>query len=274
LNGNGLVALVPSHTSIAGPSVTASNDQGVFFGAPGALQLIAREGDPALGAPAGAILGLGTTSRAATNEADQILWDAKIVGGGTGVWLSTQSATELLIRRDDRIEYAPGLTQLVAGIDLLQSGSTQSGSLPSINDQGHAVLRANNNSGETRLFIIPALPSSIEVQIDIKPGSDPNCFNVNGHGVIPVAILGTSTFDVTLVDTSGLLFGGLAVRVRGNKGPLCSFEDSDGDTILDLVCHFEDDSTNWIPGDGVATLIGTLLDGTAFEGTDSICMVP
>jgi hypothetical protein len=31
-----------------------------------------------------------------------------------------------------------------------------------------------------------------EVGIDIKPGSDPNCFNINGHGVIPVAILGSS----------------------------------------------------------------------------------
>ena len=78
--------------------------------------------------------------------------------------------------------------------------------------------------------------------------------------MIPVAILGSSTFDVTLVDTSTLLFGGLEVRVRGNKGPLCNFEDSDGDTILDLVCHFEDNSTNWAPGDGDATITGTLLD--------------
>jgi len=114
----------------------------------------------------------------------------------------------------------------------------------------------------------------IEVAIDIKPGSDPNCFNVNGHGVIPVAILGSSTFDVTLVDTGNLLFGGLEVRVRGNKGPLCSLEDSNGDLMLDLVCHFEDDAANWSPGDSDATLTGTLLDSTQFEGTDSICVVP
>ena len=115
----------------------------------------------------------------------------------------------------------------------------------------------------------------VTIAIDIKPGSDPNCFNANGHGVIPVAILGSSTFDVTLVDLSTLSFGGLEVRVRGNKGPLCNFEDSDGDTILDLVCHFEDDSTNWAPGDGDATITGTLLDGiTEFEGTDTICVVP
>jgi probable HAF family extracellular repeat protein len=118
-------------------------------------------------------------------------------------------------------------------------------------------------------------PAALSVVIDIKPGSDPNCFNANGHGVIPVAILGSSTFDVTLVDLSTLSFGGLEVRVRGNKGPLCNFEDSDGDTILDLVCHFEDDPTNWAPGDGDATLTGTLIDGTTeFVGTDTICVVP
>jgi hypothetical protein len=111
-----------------------------------------------------------------------------------------------------------------------------------------------------------------QVDIDIKPGSDPNCFNINGHGVIPVAILGSSTFDVMLVNLSSLSFGGLEVRVRGNRGPLCNFEDSDGDTILDLVCHFEDDAGSWTPGGGDATLSGELFDGTKFEGTDSICV--
>lgn len=130
----------------------------------------------------------------------------------------------------------------------------------------------NTAIGQFLVKTVSAVPQP--VTIDIKPGSDPNCFNANGHGVIPVAILGSGTFDVTLVDTSSLSFGGLEVRVRGNKGPLCNFEDSDGDNILDLVCHYEDDSMNWAPGDGQATLTGMLLDSTEFEGADSICVVP
>jgi hypothetical protein len=43
---------------------------------------------------------------------------------------------------------------------------------------------------------------------------------------------------------------------------------------MGVVCHFEDDSVNWLPGDGEATLTGTLLDGTEFEGTDTICVSP
>lgn len=115
---------------------------------------------------------------------------------------------------------------------------------------------------------------AIPVIIDIKPGSDPNCFNVNGHGVIPVAILGSDYFDVTTIDQTSLLFGGLEVRVRGNKGPLCHLEDSNVDGLLDLVCQFEDNSDYWTPGDGDATLTGDLYDSTEFEGTDSICVVP
>jgi hypothetical protein len=114
----------------------------------------------------------------------------------------------------------------------------------------------------------------IRVAIDVKPGSDPNCFNNNGHGVIPVAILGTTDFDVTQVDLESLLFDGLEVRVRGNRGPQCSFEDSNADIYLDLVCHFEDEPNNWLVGDTTATLVGTLLDNTPFIGTDSICIRP
>ena len=114
----------------------------------------------------------------------------------------------------------------------------------------------------------------IPAAIDIKPGSDPNCFNANGHGVIPVAILGSDSFDVTEIAQDSLSFGGLEVQVRGNKGPLCQVDYSDGDEYLDLVCQFEDNSDSWSPGEGEATLTGSFNGGGDFEGTDSICIVP
>jgi hypothetical protein len=116
--------------------------------------------------------------------------------------------------------------------------------------------------------------SHLDVEIDIKPGSDPNCFNINGHGVIPVAILGSAEFKVDDIDLISLDFAGLSLRVRGNRGPMCSIEDSNGDPYPDLVCQFEDDSENWSPGNGTAMLTGELLDGSLFEGSDSICVVP
>lgn len=111
------------------------------------------------------------------------------------------------------------------------------------------------------------------VEIDIKPGSDPNCLNINGNGVIPVAILGSELFDVGDIYQDNLSFGGLGVRMRGKKGPLCGLEDINGDGFSDLVCHFEDDTSHWIAGSSTATLIGERSDGTSFAGTDSICVV-
>lgn len=113
------------------------------------------------------------------------------------------------------------------------------------------------------------------VEIDIKPGSDPNCFNINGNGVIPVAILGSADLDVSEIDVTTLSFAGLEVRVRGNKGPLCSIEYSNEDTFPDLVCHFEDEAENWTAGtEPEADITGALFDGTPISGTDEICIVP
>jgi hypothetical protein len=125
---------------------------------------------------------------------------------------------------------------------------------------------------------------AIEVEIDIKPGSYPNSLNTDGHGVIPVAILGSADFDVTEIDLSSLSFAGLAVRVKGQGQPQCSVEDVSGDFsggpegapdgYPDLVCHFVDNPGNWAPGDGEATITGTLTDGTPFAGSDEITVVP
>lgn len=116
--------------------------------------------------------------------------------------------------------------------------------------------------------------AAIPVAIDIKPGSEPNCFNINGHGVIPVAILGAADLDVANVDQESLSFGGLSVRVRGNKFPQCNVDYADGDEYLDLVCQFADDSSAWVEGGDTATLTGKLLDGSRIEGSDSICLRP
>jgi hypothetical protein len=112
------------------------------------------------------------------------------------------------------------------------------------------------------------------IQIDIKPGSSPNCININSKGVIPVAILGSESLDVANIDQASLDFGGLEVRERGNGRHSCGVEDVNSDGFSDLVCHFEDDESSWISDGTSATLSGMLLDETVVSGTDAICLVP
>jgi len=112
----------------------------------------------------------------------------------------------------------------------------------------------------------------IDVDIDIKPGSDPNSINTRSMGVVPVAILGSDTFDVTDVDVTTLMFGGAS--------PVHDLSDSDtydehiqdvnDDGFDDLVSHYKQKETGVACGDTEATLTGELLDGTPIEGTDSV----
>jgi subtilisin family serine protease len=57
--------------------------------------------------------------------------------------------------------------------------------------------------GHGRVNLFKALSAvMIVVEIDIKPGSDPNAINPSEEGVTPVAILGSDTFDVMDVDAT------------------------------------------------------------------------
>ncbi len=113
------------------------------------------------------------------------------------------------------------------------------------------------------------------VDIDIKPGSDPNCFNNNGHGVIPVAILSRDDFDATQVDPLSVSLDGQAVRVVGKKGNVLSHnEDVNADGLIDVVMQIVDEDGTYAEGDASATLTGMTFDGTAIQGTDAICIVP
>ena len=118
----------------------------------------------------------------------------------------------------------------------------------------------------------PAPPRLVD--IDLKPGSEANCINISGAGVIPVGIFGSNVLDVLDVDPETLSFGGLEVRIRGKRGPMCHLDYLDADANLDMVCQFEDDPSRWSPEEGVASLTGAKLDGSLFEGVDSICIVP
>ena len=112
------------------------------------------------------------------------------------------------------------------------------------------------------------------VSIDIKPGSDPNCFNNDGHGVIPVAILSSPDFDATQVDPTSVSLDGQSIRIVGKGKTLAHIEDANGDGLDDLVVQIEDEDGIYLKGDTLATIMGDTLDGTSIVGTDEICIVP
>jgi hypothetical protein len=112
------------------------------------------------------------------------------------------------------------------------------------------------------------------ISVDIKPGSDPNCFNNNDNGVIPVAVLTTDIFDAANVDPLSITLNGMQARVKGKSGNAGAFEDVDADGDLDLVVQIVDTDGTFDVGDTIATLSVFTYDGIELEGSDSICIVP
>jgi len=108
------------------------------------------------------------------------------------------------------------------------------------------------------------------IEIDIKPGSDPNSINLKSKGKIPVAVLTTDTFDATQVDWETVMFGpNGATEAHGRS----HVKDIDGDGDADLVLHFKTQETGIACGDTEAALTGETFGGQAFTGTDSIVTV-
>ena len=114
----------------------------------------------------------------------------------------------------------------------------------------------------------------VAIEIDIKPGTDDNCINLGSGGYLPVAILGSDTFDVMNVDQGTIEFAGCAARAKGKKGKRGSFSDVNEDGYIDIVVHFWVQELALTPSDLAATLSGELKDGTIIEGTDVIQVVP
>lgn len=128
-----------------------------------------------------------------------------------------------------------------------------------------------------------------EIDVDVKPGSDVNPLNLRSKGVLPVAVMGSADFDVTLVDPDSLLLNGVP-PLRWSYEDVCG-QDMDMDPDMngddgdvpdgydDLTLKFSTQEIASTLGDvakgDIVTLImtGSLFDGTLATGEEMVWIV-
>jgi hypothetical protein len=111
----------------------------------------------------------------------------------------------------------------------------------------------------------------LPVDLDIKPGSEPNSVNLKSKGVIPVAILGSADFDVTTLDVTSLAFGPAGATPAHKSGG--HLEDVNADGLMDLVSHYRTQETGLTPDALEACVLGTTTEGVEIEGCDAVRIV-
>lgn len=191
------------------------------------------------------------------------------------------SGFPLLRANDDAASIDPGSTsRLDSRIDnfkLLTSGNyvVVVSNYPRFPLSGGGVANPGSiQNGDYKLVISGVTPEIMQINIDIKPGNTGLApINPRAKGKIPVALLSSQDFNALSANPASLTFG-----ASGNEGSLSHCgkggQDVNGDGLLDLVCHFENQDANFQKGDLEGILRGRTTTGTAFEGRGLLKVVP
>ena len=159
-------------------------------------------------------------------------------------------------------------------------GVATSGRLFNDNGSVSAFVPHITSNGSYKLLISGVTPSMKQINIEIKPGARTVApLNPKSKGNIPVALLsakddaGRVTFDALKVDRSSITFGSTGTEKSLVR---CAKEghDVNGDGLLDLMCHFDNQLASFDADDERGQIKGSTMDGVQFEGHAQLKIVP
>lgn len=136
-------------TLVVGGDVTTSNDSGIWTDSPGALTLIAREGDAAPGVPAGTVFGQFDNNSYSLNVLGQTAFLGRVTGADittandVGIWATDQSgALQLIAREGHSLEVGPGDTRIIKELMFLTGTGNGDSRMSGFNELGQLAYWA------------------------------------------------------------------------------------------------------------------------------------
>ncbi len=118
------------------------------------------------------------------------------------------------------------------------------------------------------------------VNIDIRPGTYPNDISLKDEGLLPAAILGSSSLNVTTIEIATIRLGGTALATQepaSSQKLLYSYGDINSDGYMDLVLFFRIQdlvrAETLNPATTQLTLTANLKDREPIQGTDSVRII-
>jgi hypothetical protein len=152
---------------------------------------------------------------------------------------------------------------------------------------GAASVRvvAEDKDGGQSAVVQHAVTVIQPVAIDVRPGDDSNLINLNGNGMLAVAIFSVADFEATQIDVDSVVFAGAHAEQS-------SLEDVNGDGRLDMMLLFRAQDTQLraiyeqlladdLDGDGIldstrqtaeASLFGETIDDILIQGSDELSL--
>lgn len=289
--------------SLVGAGLNGSNNTGIWSDVSGSLALVARAGQQAPGLPEGTVFGSLVGFKGINNLGQILVWTTAVLPGTpptyqAGIWAADAGGQlRRVVCHGDTLEAAPGDFRTIRDILFHDPPACCEGGRRFFNDRGEFAFTAVFED-DTEALVVATIPQvrPLSLSLDIRPGNCPNPLNLGSKGVLPVAILGTVDFDVSLIDPATITLSiadgngsaaPVAVPVVKDvaaplDGQTCECGDLGPDGIPDLFMKFSVPDVAGVvtpcgvPGGTVIELVvsGSLCDGSPFTAKDCVLIVP
>src|SRR5579862_517623 len=128
--------------------------------------------------------------------------------------------------------------------------------------------------GEGDKFSFPLVNEAFSPYLSVTIRVNPTSINLKSNGKIDAVILSWNTFDATSVNPETVTLAGASVVTEENGTPVFTFDDVNGDGILDLIVHFRARDLQLTNTDTQVVLKGQTFGGQLIKGVALIRIVP